>query len=927
MTPTTTNISEHLMLDGPIPFAATVLLGLVVVVVSAWALWRERGILGNRQSCVFWILRSVAIGTVFWMLLSPVTQRVEVSNTRRSLVFIQDATGSMDTVDPLGTSEDYRWAISQQSREIGLSHADQAIAAMQLAKQHLTTFIEDLKNHKPESETTKKLIQSQQAIESVREHISNLQNANTNAVVKNFAKEQVEFLNETEFQSFQSLVKTLEKGRTPTERGWQESLADLEYRMQQSIRSLRELAHQIAVDERNNFAKQQSEQLIKVSKQTRKDRVANYLNQIDASTLNQIREEADVHIASFAQDVDWASGTLKSSQAKNETVGYTSGGTNLSTLLAQLQRQQQEQSIAATFIFTDAAHNVDDGEVPQNVASSLSGAPVYVVPIGNRQYVRDVILQSVSAPTVAMRNDDIVIEANLEAHDCAGETCHLELLQDGEVIDFREVSFDSEFATRAIRFEQKVPEIGTQKFQIAISPLNGEASEENNYDEVEVNITRSDIKILLADELPRWEFRYLAQLFRRDPKVECDELLFRPRMIATGRRTDSKTLPTTVDDWDQYDVVLLGDLPPEHFPIASQESLKKYLHERSGTLILIAGHLAMPQAYSDHPLKEMLPVQKVQDAGNSQSYAFQVTADGLSHHALMIAETEAATRTAWDFINRYAPLHAVSEWRRPLPSAETLIAAVDRNSVENGETNSESAFLCWQPIGRGRIVYLSGPETFRLRFLRGDRLHFRFWGQLLRWAIASDLSTGTEFVRLRTNKSRYQTNEIIRASVQLSDSEGNAVEAEDLSLNLSSGDDLQTVPLTANPNVPGEYQAEINSLTSGVYRIEPVGDAIDQLQDEILEPPVASITVQANLPREMVDTRCDMALAQQIADLTGGQVLPPTAITEILSLIDLEPILEEKIERTPLWLQWKYLWIVFGCLQLEWVIRKWRGLS
>jgi hypothetical protein len=397
-------------------------------------------------------------------------------------------------------------------------------------------------------------------------------------------------------------------------------------------------------------------------------------------------------------------------------------------------------------------------------------------------------------------------------------------------------------------------------------------------------------------------------------------------MIATGRREASKTVPITVEDWDQYDVAILGDLPPEHLPAAAQESLLKYVQERGGTVVLIAGSEAMPQAYEGHPLGQVLPVSPVADAEPAASgYAFRVTEDGEQHEALLIGETAEATRTAWDFVNRFSPLHELSAWRRPRPSAHTLIAAVSReDAAEDGAVN---AFLCWQPVGRGRIVYLSGPETYRLRFLRGDRLHYRFWGQLLRWAIASDLAAGTKLVRIRTDRSRYHSRETIEAVVELRDAEGEPIAAEDLQVRLTRGDDVRTAPLAAT-NTPGEYRAEVPSLPAGVYRIEPIGPAVEELQaDGEQEPVSASFTVQAESSPELVDTRADLALAQQIADITGGQAAPPTAVAEILELTNLEPIVTERVERRPLWVQWKYLWIVFGCLQTEWVIRKWKGLS
>jgi len=305
-----------------------------------------------------------------------------------------------------------------------------------------------------------------------------------------------------------------------------------------------------------------------------------------------------------------------------------------------------------------------------------------------------------------------------------------------------------------------------------------------------------------------------------------------------------------------------------------------------------------------------------------------VTKEGRDHLALMIGETEEATRTAWDFVNRFSPLHEVSPWRKPLPTAHSLIAAVPRDSLDEEESAKSSSFLCWQPVGKGKVVYLSGPDTYRLRFLRGDSLHYRFWGQLLRWTIATDLSAGTKFVRVRTDRSRYESRDEINISVRLTDSEGQPVETEGLEVRLSSGKDERTVPLSRSEDQPGEYVAEVRSLPPGVYRVEPVGSVIDELQkEETFDEASASFTVQADLPTELVDTRCDRALAQQIADVTGGQVLPPTAVAEIIELTNLEPIVAERIDERPLWLEWKYLWIVFGCLQTEWVIRKWKGLS
>ena len=105
---------------------------------------------------------------------------------------------------------------------------------------------------------------------------------------------------------------------------------------------------------------------------------------------------------------------------------------------------------------TDVIHNDLDSPDPRELAAQLQSTPVYVLPIGNTRQVRDVILQSVLAPNIAMRNDDVVIEASLQAYDCAGETCVVELMQDGEVVARQAVDFDSEAATRKAKDILKV---------------------------------------------------------------------------------------------------------------------------------------------------------------------------------------------------------------------------------------------------------------------------------------------------------------------------------------------------------------------------------------------------------------------------------------------------------------------------------------
>lgn len=941
--PTTTDNLEHIALDGPIAWPLAAVVAIALLVLFAWTLRRAQVVIGRRNAVFFWFLRTAALGVMIWMLLAPTTVSVQRSTARQSVAVMTDVSGSMATIDPEGTSDELRWTLATaDASNTATEVADRALAAAGIAERNLNAAAQALRDHRPESSVLNATTGAREAINHVRDHLRGVlvqrSRWDASSIDSSPAGRIKEMLDGPDFVAFADLAKALERGRTPSQKGWRESLPDLAHRMGGIRRRLVELARIVADGERDVLKAENSQALAAVSLASRRSRVAAFVGSLEQKVLSPLRSKADVRYSMFdetpTQLANQESPTLgiEQSDEKRESDEPTLA-TDLSAALEQVSRVKQQQRLAAVIMPTDVIHNKLGSPDPRELAADLDGTPIYVVPIGNTRHVRDVVLQSVLAPNIAMRNDDVVIEANVQAYDCEGQTCTVELLQDGAVIERRDVTFDSEVATRTVHFEHRMSETGVQQYQVSIIPLDRELSDANNFDQFEVNVTRSEIiKVLAADEMPRWEYGYLTRLFRRAPKIECDELLFRPRLIATGQRAGSKSFPTTVDDWDQYDVVILGDVSTERLSVASQATLIKYLRERGGTLVMIAGHQFMPHAYADHPLAEILPVKAIGKADSPlDDFAFHVTELGRDHNALMIAKTAEATRLAWDFVNRNAPLHSLSKYREALPTARTLIGAIPRTSNDDEADSRASVFLCWQPVKRGRIVYLSGGETYRLRFLRGDRLHHRLWGQMLRWAIASDLAAGSERVRVRTDKSRYSPDETVQVIAQLANADGDAVlDAAVEAVATRSDDQSFAIPLLADDEIPGQYRGEFNQCPPGVYRVAPTGAAVESLidgQEQQQQAASASFTVRADLPLEMLDTRSDLALAHQIADATGGQVLPPTAVSEVIALTNLEPEITEKVETQPLWVQWKFLWIVFACLQTEWIIRKWKGLS
>jgi len=420
----------------------------------------------------------------------------------------------------------------------------------------------------------------------------------------------------------------------------------------------------------------------------------------------------------------------------------------------------------------------------------------------------------------------------------------------------------------------------------------------------------------------------LEQLFFRDEHLEHETILFAPRLRATGNLKADAALPVTVEGWSQYDVAIISDLTPDEFPIPSQESLVEFVKEKGGIAILIAGHRGMPHKFEDQPLASLLPVEKSEGEQAGGGYHVSVNPAAANLEAIRLDNSQVRSTQLWKQIYEVQPIMWISEYATPRPSARRLLDAVPFN-VEGEEPapNDRPSWVCWQQLGSGRVVYLSAPDTYRMRYRRGDRLHHLFWAQLMRWIISNEPSSSSNgLVRLVTDKVRYTQQEPIEVSALLSEVSGDPSAGADVQATFVGADEEKHVfNLLADETQPGRYVAKVEDLQPGAYRVSLQGD-VDDLMDEG-ESVETFVNVITSLNIEQVNTTCNRPLMKQIAQASGGYVIPPTALAEWLTLQTGMPETISQIERVPLWNRWSCLWVAFGCLATEWFVRRLKGLT
>src|SRR5207245_2370607 len=110
---------------------------------------------------------------------------------------------------------------------------------------------------------------------------------------------------------------------------------------------------------------------------------------------------------------------------------------------------------------------------------------------------------------------------------------------------------------------------------------------------------------------------------QRDRTMKLDSVVFQQPRLNKELTPDqlkklgspAQKLPEGPDALADFDCIILGDVEAAELPVADRQRLEKYVADRGGTLVLLAGKRALPLGYAEgdnageaDPLRKMLPI-------------------------------------------------------------------------------------------------------------------------------------------------------------------------------------------------------------------------------------------------------------------------------------------------------------------------------
>ncbi|MBN2312168.1 MAG: hypothetical protein JXR94_24530 [Candidatus Hydrogenedentes bacterium] len=586
--------------------------------------------------------------------------------------------------------------------------------------------------------------------------------------------------------------------------------------------------------------------------------------------------------------------------------------------LSSAAAQAGTEELSGVILLTDG---VDQSSIEPVDCVRRLGAPVYVVAVGDVRATYtdkpDLAVADVSGARFMAKGVENQLVVRVNQRGFTGAAASVEVRDENAPLTTEEVELRQ--PSVEVRMGLMPDRVGKQVFEVVAPALEGEEVVENNRRSFTAIVEENRLAVLFVEGTPRWEYKFLKRALEWDPGVAFTGFIHGASglFLRQGEKVGTGVLPVSREEFAQFRVIILGDLPPSALSTVQLEALKEAVLEDGRGLIFIPGPRALEGGgFGATPLADVLPALPAYAAPSAAETGFvpQLTADGREHP--IFAGLGGMLASGGDF-------ELPGCMALDVPSAGATVLAY--HPFEHHGVQLRPVFVC-QASGQGRCLVAGVDSTWRWRMSAGTdaarSFHARFWGQAVRWLAGEDEeSEGESSFTAYASRDYYDAGQEAILLARLRREKGAAGEVRvSAEIHGPAGDTL-TTPLEFVPESGGLYRARLEFSTPGRYTAEVAA----RLEEQI----VAEDTVQFFMGRpyqEFDRVAMNERLLRSLAFESGGafhtpedaQAIPDELVAEAAQRA---AFVEKKFARSPL----VYLLIV-ACASVEWYLRKRRGL-
>ncbi len=599
-----------------------------------------------------------------------------------------------------------------------------------------------------------------------------------------------------------------------------------------------------------------------------------------------------------------------------ERLEGTAPSTAIGDGIREVMNRKRGQPLAGIVLVTDGVNN--SGSQPRDAAAAAraEGVPLYIYGVGITS-PRDIIVQNLFAPDVTFVKDEVPLTVRVRGQGLNGESAELQLKLDGQVVATRTLTFTND-AELVVPLKFTPQTLGEFELTASVEARSDETVKDNNSRSQRIKVIDSKIKVLLVDQSPRWEFKYLQMLLLRDRRVDLRCFLVEGDK-AISRTADSPYLPefpARRDELFKYDLVILGDVDPKVLTALHQENLNKLVSDFGGALVVLAGKRHMPAQYRRSVLEKLLPVEFEPSTTDSRSdpiadkpIKLQLTAAGRASAMLRLSDRDDENAQMWA---QLPPIYWAARVTRAKPAAEVLVVDSD---VSKESRSGKMPVIAVQQYGLGQVMFVGTDNLWRWRKNAGDFYYTAVWGQIAQRVSIQRLLGVSRRTQLSTDRQNYMAGDRVAVYARLYSGAGFEPVQEPAvkgSFGLKNGQGPRTeVALRPVPDQPAMYRGEFIATGAGGYGFSVENDPQTVLDFNVTEPKF-----------EFGETAMNEALLKELAATTGGQFFREENLYKLPETIAAKTERVQSPMEVELWASPLYFLLLLGVVTAEWVLRK-----
>ncbi len=679
------------------------------------------------------------------------------------------------------------------------------------------------------------------------------------------------------------------------------------------------------------------------------------------SLEDSLAAEAEAKKSDDDTSKDAEAGDTESSSGPNlnwaEKLKPSGVETRLGDAILALVNQERGGPIAGIAILTDGGQNSGVDISTATLSAKDSSIPVFPIGIGSDKRPTNARVVDIDAPKRAYPRDEFPLTGYVQAYGYEGQKVTVELYAlpadqlkdessakapplDALVAD-AEVTLEADGSVTPVRFKTNQEDEGRFAYVMRIAAPKTDQDAKDNQKSALVEVIDQKTNVLIMAGGPSREFRFLRNQLFRDAEISSHVWLQsgRPGMSQEADKLLFE-FPPDIDTLFEYDVIIAFD--PDWMALSETqvEMLEKWLAEKAGGMIVVAGPVNTPRWANltrdgdarIAKIKAWYPVVfyswrsatlSLGRFGGTAAWPLQFSQDGMDAEFLWLAEDAIASESTWANFEGVYGYYAVKD---PKLGARVYARFSDPDTALDGEL---PIYLAGHFYGAGRVFFQASGEMWRVREIDDTYFH-QYYTKLIRWAAQGRLLRDSKHGVLLVDKERCLIGDHLAVSALLFDEQHRPLSIPSTTASLRAPDGTRTdfvLRQVKDSAREGMYSGQFTATQEGAYRVELI-------PPESPDQELLTRIVRARVPAlETERPQRNDELLRELANKTNGGYFigvdsAQAGLASSLTPADQETFLPGVPDRgfSELLRTWLLI-LVSTALSLEWIIRRLNKLA